>query len=57
MFGGFLLLGARAADSLGRRRLFVAGIALFSAASLVCGLSQSDGMLLIARGAQSWPER
>jgi EmrB/QacA subfamily drug resistance transporter len=52
MFGGFLLLGGRLADRLGRRRLFVAGIALFSAASLVCGISQSEGMLLVARGAQ-----
>src|SRR3954453_20742368 len=52
MFGGFLLLGGRAADRLGRRRLFVAGIALFSGASLICGLSQSEGMLLVARGAQ-----
>ncbi len=52
MFGGFLLLGGRAADRLGRRRLFVAGITLFSGASLICGLSQSDGMLLVARGAQ-----
>src|SRR6266540_6816569 len=52
MFGGFLLLAGRAADRLGRRRLFVAGIALFSGASLICGLSQSEAMLLIARGAQ-----
>ena len=52
VFGGFLLLGGRAADRLGRRRLFVTGIALFSGASLVCGLSQSAGMLVIARGAQ-----
>ena len=52
MFGGFLLLGGRMADRLGRRRLFVAGIALFSGASLVCGLAQSEGMLLVARGAQ-----
>src|SRR6478609_648593 len=51
-FGGFLLLGGRLADRLGRRRLFAAGIALFSGASLVCGLSQSEGMLLVARGAQ-----
>src|SRR5207244_3878077 len=36
----------------GRRLLFMAGIALFSGASLICGLSQSDGMLLVARGAQ-----
>jgi EmrB/QacA subfamily drug resistance transporter len=52
IFGGFLLLGGRAADRLGRRRLFMAGIAVFSGASLVCGLSQSEGMLLVARGLQ-----
>src|SRR5262249_51275478 len=51
-FGGFLLLGGRLADQLGRRRLFFAGIVLFSGASLICGLSQSSGMLLAARGAQ-----
>ena len=43
IFGGFLLLGGRLADRLGRRRLFMAGIALFSVASLVCGVSQSEG--------------
>jgi EmrB/QacA subfamily drug resistance transporter len=52
IFGGFLLLGGRAADRLGRRRLFMAGIALFALASLVCGLSQSEGELLVARGFQ-----
>ncbi|HEX3452432.1 MAG TPA: MFS transporter [Solirubrobacteraceae bacterium] len=52
LFGGFLLLGGRLADRLGRRRLFIAGIALFSGASLVCGLSQSEAMMLIARGLQ-----
>ena len=52
VFGGFLLLGGRAADRLGRRRLFIAGIALFSSASLVCGLAQSEGMLLASRAAQ-----
>jgi EmrB/QacA subfamily drug resistance transporter len=52
VFGGFLLLGGRAADRLGRRRLFVAGITVFSGASLVCGLSQSEGMLLGARAVQ-----
>ena len=52
MFGGFLLLGGRAADRLGRRRLFLAGITLFAGASLICGLAQSQGMLLVARGAQ-----
>src|SRR6266511_1508821 len=43
MFGGFLLLGGRLADRLGRRRLFVAGIAVFTGASLICGVSQSEG--------------
>src|SRR5258708_4881653 len=52
MFGGFLLLGGRLADRLGRRLLLMVGIALFSGASLVCGLSQSEAMLLIARGLQ-----
>ena len=42
-FGGFLLLGGRAADLLGRRRMFMAGLALFTLASLVCGLAQSEG--------------
>jgi EmrB/QacA subfamily drug resistance transporter len=52
IFGGFLLLGGRLADRLGRRRLFVAGIALFATASLICGVAQSEGMLLVARGLQ-----
>jgi MFS family permease len=52
IFGGFLLLGGRLADALGRRRLFMAGIAVFSGASLLCGVSQSEGMLLVARGLQ-----
>src|SRR5438477_5096879 len=39
MFGGFLLLGGRAADFFGRRRLFLAGVAVFSAASLLNGLA------------------
>ena len=52
MFGGFLLLGGRLADALGRRRLFMAGIAVFSGASLLCGVSQSEGTLLVARGLQ-----
>ena len=52
MFGGFLLLGGRAADRLGRRRMFLAGITVFATASLMSGLSNSAAMLLIARGAQ-----
>jgi EmrB/QacA subfamily drug resistance transporter len=48
-FGGLLLLGGRAADLLGRRRLFMAGVLLFTAASLVCGLAWSPAALLAAR--------
>ena len=51
-FGGLLLLGARAGDILGRRRVFVAGIALFTLASLLGGLAQSSAWLLAARAAQ-----
>jgi EmrB/QacA subfamily drug resistance transporter len=51
-FGGFLLLGGRAADLLGRRRMFMIGIALFSAASLVCGLANTMGVLIAARAVQ-----
>jgi EmrB/QacA subfamily drug resistance transporter len=52
LFGGFLLLGGRAADLLGRRRMFIAGLGLFSLASLVGGLATSDAMLIAARGVQ-----
>jgi EmrB/QacA subfamily drug resistance transporter len=52
LFGGFLLLGGRAADLLGRRRLFIAGLILFSGASLLSGLAWSDEALIIARGFQ-----
>jgi EmrB/QacA subfamily drug resistance transporter len=51
-YGGFLLLGGRCADLLGRRRILVAGTALFGAASLTGGLAQSAGMLVGARLAQ-----
>src|SRR5881409_1577467 len=51
-FGGFLLLGGRAADLLGRRRVFIAGLTLFTLASLVCGLAWSEGVLIAARGVQ-----
>ena len=51
-FGGLLLLGGRAADLLGRRRMFMVGMALFSAASLVCGLAGSIGVLIAARAVQ-----
>jgi EmrB/QacA subfamily drug resistance transporter len=52
VFGGFLLLGGRASDLLGRKRLFMAGIALFSVASLFNGLAQSSTMLIAGRGLQ-----
>jgi EmrB/QacA subfamily drug resistance transporter len=52
IFGGFLLLGGRAADLLGRKRLFIAGVILFSAASLLNGVAQSSGMLIVGRGLQ-----
>src|SRR5881227_1720648 len=52
MFGGFLLLGGRAADFFGRRRLFLAGVAVFSVASLINGLATSSGMLIAGRGLQ-----
>jgi MFS family permease len=52
MFGGLLLLGARAGDLLGRRRTFIAGIALFSAASLAVGLAQSPFAMIAARAVQ-----
>ncbi len=51
-FGGFLLLGGRAADLLGRRRLLMVGLALFSVASLACGLATSDTFLIVMRGFQ-----
>jgi EmrB/QacA subfamily drug resistance transporter len=51
-FGGLLLLGGRAADLLGRRRLFMIGVLAFTAASLVCGLAWSPAALLAARVVQ-----
>jgi EmrB/QacA subfamily drug resistance transporter len=51
-FGGFLLLGGRAADLLGRRRMFMAGLALFTAASLGCALATTSAFLIIMRGVQ-----
>jgi EmrB/QacA subfamily drug resistance transporter len=51
-FGGFLLLGGRAADLLGRRSLFLAGVAVFSLASLANGLATSETMLIVGRAVQ-----
>jgi EmrB/QacA subfamily drug resistance transporter len=51
-FAGFLLLGGRATDLLGRRRVFIGGLLLFSLSALVGGFAQSEGMLVAARAAQ-----
>ena len=51
-FGGFLLLGGRLADLLGRRRVFMTGVLVFAAASLVGGTAQNEALLLGARGLQ-----
>jgi EmrB/QacA subfamily drug resistance transporter len=51
-FAGFLLLGGRAADLLGRRRLLMAGLVVFTAASLGAGLASSDTFLIVMRGVQ-----
>jgi EmrB/QacA subfamily drug resistance transporter len=53
-FGGFLLLGGRAADLLGRRRILMLGLAVFTAASLGAGLASSDGFLIAMRGLQGF---
>ncbi len=52
LFGGFLLLGGRIADLIGRRRVFVVGLVVFTGASLLSGLSWSEGALIGARGLQ-----
>src|SRR5213079_141412 len=49
LFGGALLLGGRLADLLGRRRLFIAGVALFAVSSLLAGLAWSEGSLIAFR--------
>src|SRR4051812_36465149 len=51
-FGGFLLLGGRLADLLGRRRLFVAGLVVFTVASALCGLAWSPSSLIVFRALQ-----
>src|SRR5215212_1146588 len=51
-FAGFLMLGGRAADLIGRREVFAAGMALFGLASLAGGLAESQGTLIAARAAQ-----
>ncbi len=51
-FGGFLLLGGRMADLIGRRRIFMSGLVLFAVASLTAGLAQNEEMLIVSRAAQ-----
>src|SRR3982751_1870665 len=51
-FGGFLLLGGRMADRLGRRRVFMGGLILFAVASLAGGFSNTEGQLIAARALQ-----
>ena len=53
-FGGFMLLGGRAADLLGRRRILMVGLAVFSAASMGAGLATSSGFLIAMRGLQGF---
>src|SRR2546426_2617336 len=53
-YGGFLLLGGRLGDLFGHRRLFLAGITLFTLASLACGLADTKGMLIAARSIQGF---
>src|ERR1700690_1888671 len=51
-FGGFLLLGGRAADLLGRRRTFLVGVVVFTVASFVCGLASNESVLIASRAVQ-----
>uniref|UniRef100_UPI00398C1714 MFS transporter n=1 Tax=Polaromonas sp. YR568 TaxID=1855301 RepID=UPI00398C1714 len=51
-FGGFLLLGGRLGDLYGHRRLFLAGLTLFTVASLACGIANSQALLIVARAVQ-----
>jgi EmrB/QacA subfamily drug resistance transporter len=52
LFGGFLLLGGRAGDLLGRKRMFLFGLVLFTSASALCGLAQGELWLILSRGLQ-----
>jgi EmrB/QacA subfamily drug resistance transporter len=52
LFGGFLLLGGRAGDLIGRKRVFLFGLVLFTSASLLCALSTGETMLILGRGLQ-----
>jgi EmrB/QacA subfamily drug resistance transporter len=52
VFGGFLLLGGRLADLLGRRRIFMVGVAVFTVTSVLCGLAWSEGSLILFRALE-----
>jgi EmrB/QacA subfamily drug resistance transporter len=52
VFGGFLLLGGRIADIVGRRRVFMVGLVMFTIGSLLCGLAWDEGSLIVARAIQ-----
>src|SRR3954451_21035315 len=52
VFGGFLLLGGRMADLLGRKRIFMVGLGVFALASLLAGLATNEGQLIAARAFQ-----
>src|ERR671936_1608439 len=52
VFGGFLLLGGRLSDLLGRRRIFIAGVAIFTLTSVLCGLAWSEGSLISFRALE-----
>ena len=54
VFGGFLLLGGRAGDLLGRKQLFLIGLVIFTGASFLDGLANSEGMLIAARALQGF---
>ena len=53
LFGGFLLLGGRAGDLIGRKRVFLAGLVLFTGASLLCALATGETMLILSRGLRA----
>jgi MFS family permease len=57
VFGSLLIFFGRVGDLSGRRRLFVVGTAVFSAASLLCGLAQTPTQLIAARALQGWGPR
>src|SRR4051812_49969580 len=54
VFGGFLLLGGRASDLLGRQRLFIAGVIVFTVASLINGIASTSGILIAGRALQGF---